>query len=52
MWCVVKADQVTQIIQKPKAVRIDDVNHPAIIFTSWSASELKEIAYILILKPV
>ena len=43
MWCVVKADQVTQIIQKPKTVRIDDVNHPAIIFTSWSASELKDI---------
>ena len=43
MWCVVKADQVTQIVHKAKAVRIDDVNHPATIFTSWSASELKDI---------
>ena len=42
-WCVVKADQVTQIINSPRVVRIEDVNHPAAIFRSWSASELKDI---------
>jgi capsule polysaccharide export protein KpsE/RkpR len=42
-WCVVKADQVIQIVHSPRSVTIDDVVHPAAIFRSWSASELKAI---------
>jgi len=43
MWALVKADQVIRIINGPKAVTIEDVNHPATIFRSWTAEELKAI---------
>ena len=43
MWAMVKAGQVTAIYNRPKAITIDDIQHPAAIFTSWTKDQKKAI---------
>ena len=43
MWAMVKAGQVTAIYNRPKAITIDGIQHPAAIFTSWTAEQKKAI---------
>lgn len=43
MWAMVKAGQVTAIYTRPKAITIGDIQHPASIFTSWTAEQKKAI---------
>ena len=43
MWSMVKAGQVTAIYNRPKAITIDGIQHPAAIFTSWTAEQKKAI---------
>jgi hypothetical protein len=43
MWAMVKAGQVTAIYPRPKAITIDGIQHPAAIFTSWTAEQKKAI---------
>jgi len=43
MWCVVKVNQVIQLIPHAKNVLINDVQHPAAIFRSWTPTELANI---------
>ena len=43
MWALVKASQVIEIINSPKAMTINGVQYPSSIFRVWSASQLKAI---------
>ena len=43
MWAMVKAGQVTAIYNRPKAITIGDIQHPASIFTAWTAEQKKAI---------
>ncbi len=43
MWAMVKAGQVTAIYNRPKAITIDGIQHPAAIFTSWTKDQKKAI---------
>ena len=43
MWAMVKAGQVTAIYPRPKAITIGDIQHPASIFTAWTAEQKKAI---------
>ena len=43
MWCVVKVNQVIKIIPGAQNVVVNDVQHPAAIFRSWTATELANI---------
>ena len=43
MWAMVKAGQVTAIYNRPKAITIDGIQHPAAIFTSWTKDQKKTI---------
>ena len=43
MWAMVKAGQVTAIYTRPKAITIGDIQHPASIFTAWTAEQKKAI---------
>lgn len=45
MWAIVNTDDnsVTEVIQNPKAVTINGVQHPKQIFSQWSWSELNAI---------
>ena len=43
MWAMVKVGQVTAIYTRPKAITIGDIQHPASIFTAWTAEQKKEI---------
>ena len=43
MWAMVKSGQVTAIYTRPKAITIGDIQHPASIFTSWTAEQKKAI---------
>ena len=43
MWCEVKANQVVKIISGAQNVTINQVQHPAPIFRSWTATELANI---------
>ena len=43
MWAMVKAGQVTAIYTRPKAITIDGIQHPASIFTAWTAEQKKAI---------
>ena len=43
MWAYVKDNKIQEIIPIPKNIVIDDVKHPAKIFTAWSWSELNSI---------
>ena len=43
MWAKIESDTVTEIIPRPKAIIIGDVQYPANIFELWSASELEAI---------
>ena len=43
MWCVVKVNQVVQLIPRARAVVINEVQHPAAIFSSWTSTELANI---------
>lgn len=48
MWCVVKVNQVVQLIPRARAVVINEVQHPAAIFSSWTSTELANIGVFLI----
>ena len=43
MWARVKASQVIEIINSPKAMTINGTQYPSSIFRLWSASQLKAI---------
>jgi len=43
MWCVVKVNQVIKLIPRAMAVVINEVQHPAAIFSSWTSAELANI---------
>ena len=43
MYAIVKDNNITQLITKPKSVVIGDVRYPAKIFELWSKSELNAI---------
>lgn len=43
MWAMVKSGQVTAIYPRPKAITIGDIQHPASIFTAWTAEQKKAI---------
>ena len=43
MWAMVKAGQVTAIYSRQKAITIGDIQHPASIFTAWTAEQKKAI---------
>ena len=43
MYAIVKDNNITQLITKPKSVVIGDVRYPAKIFSLWSQSELNNI---------
>ena len=43
MWAMVKSGQVTAIYNRPKAIMIGDIQHPASIFTAWTAEQKKAI---------
>ena len=43
MWCVVKVNQVIQIIPRPRAVLINEVQYPPTIFSLWTPTELANI---------
>ena len=43
MWARVKASQVIEIINGPKAMTINGTQYPSTIFRLWSASQLKSI---------
>ena len=43
MYAIVKDNNITQYINNPKSVVIDDVRYPAKIFQLWSQSELNAI---------
>lgn len=43
MWAYVKDNKIQEIIPIPKNIVIDDVKHPAKIFSAWSWSELNSI---------
>ena len=43
MYAVVEDKKVKQIIKSPRAITLNDVQHPRSIFTSWSWSELNKI---------
>jgi len=43
MYAIVKDNNITQYINNPKSVVIDDVRYPAKIFQLWSKSELNAI---------
>ena len=43
MYAVVEDKKVKQIIKSPRAITLNDVQHPRSIFTAWSWSELNKI---------
>tara|TARA_R100001591_G_scaffold77121_2_gene84708 strand:- start:1278 stop:1835 length:558 start_codon:yes stop_codon:yes gene_type:complete len=43
MWALVKASQVIEIINGPKAMTINGVQYPSSIFRIWKPAELKAI---------
>ena len=43
MWAKVESDTITEIINRPKAMTIGDVQYPHNIFGLWSAAELEAI---------
>ena len=43
MYAVVEDKKVKEIIKSPRAITLNDVQHPRRIFTSWSWSELNKI---------
>ena len=42
-WALVESGNVTTIYTRPKAITLNDIQHPRNIFTVWSAAELKDI---------
>jgi hypothetical protein len=43
MWALVKSSKVEQLIASAKSIIVDDITHPASIFTHWTQAELKTI---------
>ena len=43
MWAYVKHSQVVRLYSRPTALTIGGLQYPANIFSSWSASQLKDI---------
>ena len=43
MWAYVKNSQVVRLYSRPTALTIGGLQYPANIFSSWSASQLKDI---------
>ena len=46
MWAKIESNTVKEIIGKPKALVIGDVQHPSNIFSMWSDSELYAIGIV------
>jgi len=43
MWALVEEQEIKQILTRPKALLISDVNYPQNIFMLWSSDELEAI---------
>ena len=43
MWALIEEQEIKQILTRPKALLIADVNYPANIFMLWTSSELEAI---------
>tara|TARA_R100001369_G_scaffold23874_1_gene43781 strand:+ start:1143 stop:1721 length:579 start_codon:yes stop_codon:yes gene_type:complete len=43
MWALVEEEEIKQILTRPKALLIGDVNYPQNIFMLWSSDELEAI---------
>tara|TARA_B100001750_G_scaffold176559_1_gene144810 strand:- start:2164 stop:2706 length:543 start_codon:yes stop_codon:yes gene_type:complete len=43
MWALVEDNEITKLINRPKAMTIGDNQHPHNIFSLWTESELKAI---------
>jgi hypothetical protein len=43
MWAIVDGNDVVEILKRPKAVTINNIQHPSAIFKLWTAQELKAI---------
>ena len=43
MWAKVESNTITQLIHRPKAILVGDIQHPHNIFNLWSEAELKAI---------
>ena len=43
MWAYVKSNQVVRLYSRPTALTINGLQYPANIFSSWTASALKDI---------
>ena len=46
MWAKITNDKIDEIITYPKTIIIDDVKHPASIFTNWSWTDLNNIGIV------
>jgi hypothetical protein len=43
MWALVQDGAVTREILNPIVITIDEITHPSVIFSTWSAAEMKAI---------
>jgi len=42
-WAIVENDKVTRIVNTPQSITVNGVSHPKSIFTSWNATDLKDL---------
>tara|TARA_R100000231_G_scaffold129431_5_gene100840 strand:- start:7868 stop:8443 length:576 start_codon:yes stop_codon:yes gene_type:complete len=43
MWALIESGNITAVYNTPRAIKIEDIQYPANIFTLWSQSELNAI---------
>ena len=43
MWALIEDNNITEVLNRPKALTIGDVQYPANIFTLWSVEEKEAI---------
>tara|TARA_R100001460_G_scaffold73230_1_gene114112 strand:+ start:800 stop:1375 length:576 start_codon:yes stop_codon:yes gene_type:complete len=43
MWALIKENEISKVLTRPKALTIGDVNYPQNIFMLWSSEELEAI---------
>ena len=43
MWALIEDNNITKVLNRPKALTIGDVQYPANIFTLWSVEEKEAI---------
>ena len=46
MWAKITDEKIEEVIAYPKTIIVDNVKHPASIFTSWSWTELNSIGIV------